>query len=394
MNILYYCDRNISPLMGGTERITLSVSNSLRSIYGIKCHLAYKEECIGFEPAYFDGRIQLTKGTPKEKVTDYIKHNEITHIIIQNAFDIAIYFRSILDVDSSVKIVLCYHFAPGWDTHFDIKTQVRKVWRLPGTKNKLLAIAKYFYFHAIIPYRNIKYRKLYNDSYNAADQVVLLSDKFIDGYVKFGRLKSREKLCGIPNMLSFRQYLSPDDICKKEKIVLIVARLDEEQKRISYALKIWKKIKEDARSLGWTLYIIGEGDNKDDYKKYVSKNGINDIKFLGRQHPEPFYKKASIFMLTSRSEGWGLTLTESQQFGVVPLAFNSYESLQDIIASGSNGFIIEDKNINEYSERLLTLMADDVLRYKLADNAINSAHRFDSNIIAERWVEVLQHIER
>ena len=47
----------------------------------------------------------------------------------------------------------------------------------------------------------------------------------------------------------------------------------------------------------------------------------------GQKNPEPYYNEASIFMMTSSFEGWGLTLTEAQQYGCVPLAFHSFASL-------------------------------------------------------------------
>ena len=45
-------------------------------------------------------------------------------------------------------------------------------------------------------------------------------------------------------------------------------------------------------------------------------------------------------MMTSSFEGWGLTLTEAQQYGCVPLAFHSFASLTDIITDKVNGFAI------------------------------------------------------
>ena len=71
-----------------------------------------------------------------------------------------------------------------------------------------------------------------------------------------------------------------------------------------------------------------------------AQHGLKRVRFEGRQNPKRYYEEASIFMLTSSFEGWGLTLTEAQQFGCVPLAFYSYASLPDIITDGKNGFMI------------------------------------------------------
>ena len=67
-------------------------------------------------------------------------------------------------------------------------------------------------------------------------------------------------------------------------------------------------------------------------------------------------------MMTSRSEAWGLTLTEAQQMGVVPIAFDTYASLRDIITDGVDGEIIAEGDVDGYVRCVLNLMQDDVTR--------------------------------
>ena len=61
-------------------------------------------------------------------------------------------------------------------------------------------------------------------------------------------------------------------------------------------------------------------------------------------------------MMTSAFEGFGMTLVEAQQYGVVPLAMDTYGSLHDIITDGQNGEIIADNDLDEYARRLRVLM--------------------------------------
>ena len=63
----------------------------------------------------------------------------------------------------------------------------------------------------------------------------------------------------------------------------------------------------------------------------MAENDIKNIYFEGNKNPLPYYQKASVFLMTSALEGWGLTITEAQQFGVVPVAFDSYPSLHEVI---------------------------------------------------------------
>jgi glycosyltransferase involved in cell wall biosynthesis len=164
------------------------------------------------------------------------------------------------------------------------------------------------------------------------------------------------------------------------------------QKRISLALKIWKLVENSPESEGWYLKIIGEGEDLQTYKKMTKLLNLHRVVFLGRQNPQPFYVKASLAMMTSSFEGWGLTLTESQQFGVVPLAFDSYASAKDIITNGENGFLIPYGDLKLYSILLLKLMKNAELRHKMAASAIKSVKRFEIDEIVSRWLALLKGV--
>ena len=55
--------------------------------------------------------------------------------------------------------------------------------------------------------------------------------------------------------------------------------------------------------------------------------------------PIQHYKEASIFLLTSDLEGFGLVVIESMSYGVVPVVYGSYEAIYDIIDNGKSGLI-------------------------------------------------------
>lgn len=93
-------------------------------------------------------------------------------------------------------------------------------------------------------------------------------------------------------------------------------------------------------------------------------------------------------MMTSSYEGWGLTLTEAQQMGVVPLAFDTFDSLHDIIRHEHNGILVPEKNLTQYVQRLMQLMEDTPLREKLATQAIHDCQKYSMDKIIRRWREL------
>ena len=90
-------------------------------------------------------------------------------------------------------------------------------------------------------------------------------------------------------------------------------------------------------------------------------------------------------MMTSAFEGWGLTLTEAQQCGCVPIVFDTYASLPDIVTDGRNGFVIPEGDIDQYVARLTQLMRDEDLRNQMAKDAMMDCQRYTPQKVAEQW---------
>ena len=89
--------------------------------------------------------------------------------------------------------------------------------------------------------------------------------------------------------------------------------------------------------------------------------------------------------MTSLYEGWGVTLTEAQQFGCVPVAFDTYSSLHDIIQNGENGLIVPETDIKEYTNSLKGLMSDEAKWRIFAQRSIMTSHRFELRNIVGQW---------
>lgn len=96
--------------------------------------------------------------------------------------------------------------------------------------------------------------------------------------------------------------------------------------------------------------------------------------------------------MTSDNEGWGLTLTESLQSGVIPIAFHSFESISDIITNHKDGVIVDDGDIDGYVSALLDLMQDEGKRLLMAENAIAKSQNFAPSLVAEKWYNLFKII--
>ena len=380
IRICFITERHINPLVGGTERITFSVANSLKTHF--KNYEFFSIFTVSDDnPAiFFDGEKKCDNPL---QMAEFLKEQKIDIIVVQGYFWLVLPLRKNLQkLNFETEIVFAHHFAPGWEYNHLFHGLCDRLLTKKYTFKTFVKLA----FYPILNFRQLFLgKKAYKNAYKYSDKMVLLSKNFILPFKKFAHISDSKKFAVIPNMLSYSDYLQEQEFSQKENIVLIVSRMSNTQKRIILALKIWRLVKKSEIAKNWKLVLLGDGIDRKFLESFAATRKIKDVYFKGRKEPKEFYKKASLFMMTSKSEGWGLTLTEAQQFGCVSIAFNTYASLKDIISDGENGFAIPEGDLNLYAEKMLLLMSDKNLRIKMAEKGIASAKRFEANLVAEKW---------
>lgn len=409
MNILFYTLYHPSTMIGGIERITCRLIDLFsKKGYNIYCMYCadHDRKQTKIESAVKDEILITNIHNELEKAQAFIESNKIDIIINQSFFvgnisnsilesgvfwDMKFdcgYLRGIVDsLSRKCSILSCHHLNPGADYRgvpknihriiTDARSLSSLVW---GIRNigRYIRI-KFHYKHIINEY--------YKELFHCSDRLILLSSTFKKEWMDVVGTSNEEKIISIPNMLSYKDYLDKEAIRNKEKIALVVARLDEHQKKIGRILKVWKTIEHDDSFHDWKLVIVGTGKDEERYKEYSSKN-LQRVSFEGFQNPASYYKRSSVFLMTSAYEGFGITLIEAQQFGCVPIALNTYEALADIVEDDSNGYIAN--NMNEFEVKLKRMLSDSELRERLAQTAIESSKKFSEETVISQW-EYLFH---
>lgn len=214
---------------------------------------------------------------------------------------------------------------------------------------------------------------------NNSDRVVLLSSSHKDILRKYDIEYLDSKIAIIPNPLSFDvQY------CKKKKQMLYVGRLEQGEKRPDRLLKIWDRLYK--KYPDWEMIIVGDGKERERLERQAKE--LERISFVGFQPSEKYYRDASIFCLTSNLEGFPMVLPEAMAFGTVPLAFNSFPAIHDIIKNGETGFIIPPFSISEYVNKLELLINDENRRLQMSQACMRDVGRFSLEYIVEKWEDI------
>lgn len=153
-------------------------------------------------------------------------------------------------------------------------------------------------------------------------------------------------------------------------IIVTVARIDNQQKRIDRILKVAKNLLENEVDFRW--YIIGAGPDLENLKIKQKNLGLeNYVLFEGYQHnPFPYIKNADIFVLTSSYEAQGMVLSESLLLGT-PVITTNFPAAYEFVKDGINGVITEN-NSESLFRNLLRLLKNDSILYELKMNLIKN----------------------
>ena len=120
--------------------------------------------------------------------------------------------------------------------------------------------------------------------------------------------------------------------------------------------------------------------------------GLKRCNLYGFQKPASFYNRSKIFCMTSLFEGFGLVLTEAMYYATVPLAFNSYVNVGDIIDKGKNGMLIPPFDVEQYANTLSLLMDNPILWKAMSEEAVKKSYSYSINTIGMQWLRLFEEI--
>lgn len=206
-----------------------------------------------------------------------------------------------------------------------------------------------------LDYFRFKYKDYWNYVLNKSDKIIMLSKSLENNLKLFLRndLKMQGKITSIPNPVT----LQVKEKKNKEKRILFVGRLSAE-KQPFLLLKIWKCLQNNL--LDYHLDIVGEGKLRPILERYAVKHNIKNVHFYGKQDPIKYYEKATLFFMTSSYEGMPLTILEAMSFQCVPIVFDSFPTVHDLIDNNKNGLLIPSFDIDEFVNQVINLLNDEV----------------------------------
>ena len=187
----------------------------------------------------------------------------------------------------------------------------------------------------------------------------------------------------IPNPLPFNSDLIST---LENKTVICVGKISY-QKGQDLLLKAWEIVFKKYPE--WQLHLYGT-ENLNFLNTSDLQNNV--VQFPPVKNIENKYAESSVYVMSSRFEGFGMVLIEAMSFGLPCVSFDCDYGPGDIIKNGEDGFLVEKENSSELAEKLLKLMDDSALRKKMGSNAKKNSERFAPHIIVEQWDQLFKSL--
>jgi len=212
-----------------------------------------------------------------------------------------------------------------------------------------------------------------------------LAQKF-DAFVVLtkGNVKEWNRLKNIkiiPNPTSF--YPSASSHLTTKKVISVGKQ--GYQKGYDRLLKAWKIVCKTIPD--WKLEICGKIEPTENLNALTNELKIQHCVFF---HPptkdiEEKYQEASLYVMSSRFEGFGMVLIEAMACGLPCVAFDCPHGPADIITHQEDGILVPNGNEAELAKALVQLMEDDMLRKQMGQQAKVNVRRYLPELVMPQW---------
>lgn len=342
---------------GGIERVWIEKMNFFVSQYGYDIYLITSDQGDHSMPYQLDSRVHHIdmdiKMHSQYRYRGFSRIKEKTRLT-------KLYYEKLKEILISVKpdILNC--------------TTTQDMYNLLKIKGKIPVIVEShlnFLYNGTI---GNKIYTLYNNYWvGKADVIVSLTEGDARNWQHVSR-----NVRVIPNFVHLNDTGRYSN-CTNNRAIF-VGRLVE-QKGLDFLIRIWKIV--NARFPDWQLDVYGEGrmDSIPDINLYVH---TPTSKLFDR------YIESSFLLSTSIVEPFGLVIPESMSCGIPVVAFDCPYGPASIITEGKDGFLIPLRNVEIFVDRVVKLINDRELCYKMGQEGILSSKRYCKDAIMQKWNEL------
>lgn len=169
----------------------------------------------------------------------------------------------------------------------------------------------------------------------------------------------------------------------ESKSVIFVGRLSK-QKDIGSLLSVWQLVRQ--RHPDWQLHVYGEkGNIEEPLWQQLQEEGNGITVHSPTTEILDVYQQHAMLLLTSRYEPFGMVLPEAMSCGLPVVAFDCPYGPADIITNGVDGFLVRNRDIQQFVDKVCLIIENEELRSEMGQNGIKAAERYKKDLIMSLW---------
>ena len=203
---------------------------------------------------------------------------------------------------------------------------------------------------------------------------------------------------GLRRMLDrWRTFAAGRLVAKYDDFVVLTERdkqswpqLDNIHVIPNFIVNKWQKVCYDFPD--WRLDVYGSGEDEVSLTEY-SESLIKNGSLVFHKPVTDVYRemqKSSIYVMSSRYEGFPMVLLEASSVGLPCISFDIDCGPSDIIEDGKNGFLVPDGCVDVFAERLRKLMTDENLRIGMSREMKKVSEKFSSTAVMKKWERLIE----
>lgn len=230
---------------------------------------------------------------------------------------------------------------------------------------------------------------LLKKAYNNFSYMISQSKDMTESLVS-NKIISQEKITEINNPIEVKKMVLFEEKnleLKKENVNLIAVG------RLSYSkgFDILVKNMQVFKNTNIKLYILGDGEEKNNLKNLIEEYNLKETVFLlGRKNnSEEYMKKASLFILSSRYEGFPNVLLEANSYGLFAICNTTLGGVNEIIENNVNGVILDFSDKKLFKKIVLEKLRNSPNK-ELVKNSV--LKRYSMEKIIEKYEKLFDNV--